>query len=331
MTLNRARRQVALLRIPLAGLTRATRSITRKVRVAAALGLIAICSISPRPDATGPLIVGQRPSYGPSAITDVPNFAAVDRMVWMPGLDAGWDPQGLAIGRGSLFVSAYQSTGAWQFRGPCRVFRVDPQTGRETGHFDVAPPCGHAGGIAYAGEGKLVVVDTHTLFEFDLDRAFGGAGLLRTLRLGRGLKGAFAASGNGAIWIGDYQESRPAKIFKFDLAAIEALENGATLRADAASAVIPIPTYGQGGALDPSGTLWVSRSNLGWGFLDKLDGATGRLESRFPIAAGTEGLVFDQRGRLWAVSETGARHLPLRYPFFPLIFRLDPARLEPLD
>lgn len=103
------------------------------------------------------------------------------------------------------------------------------------------------------------------------------------------------------------------------------------MSAAAASAVITIPTYGQGGAFDAAGNLWVSRSNIGWGFLDELDAGTGRLEKRFVIAAGTEGLVFDQRGRLWAVSEAGARLLPLRYPFFPLIFRLDPARLAPID
>ena len=306
-------------------------SITRKWRVAAVLALIAVFSVSPRPSATRPVILGDTPSYGPAEVGPAPNLAAIDRMIWVPGVDAGWDPQGLAIGRGSLFVSAYQSTGAWQFRGPCRVFRVDPATGMETGHFDVPPPCGHAGGIAYAGGGKLVVVDTHTLFEFNIDRAFGGAGLLRTLRLGRGLKGAFAASASGAIWIGDYQERRAAEIFKFDLVAIDALQDGATLSAAAASAVITIPTYGQGGAFDAAGNLWVSRSNIGWGFLDELDAGTGRLEKRFVIAAGTEGLVFDQRGRLWAVSEAGARLLPLRYPFFPLIFRLDPARLAPID
>ena len=44
----------------------------------------------------------------------------------------------------------------------------------------------------------------------------------------------------------------------------------------------------------PSGELWVSRSNIGWGFLDELDAVTGRLEKRFVIAAGTEGIVFDQ-------------------------------------
>ena len=96
-----------------------------------------------------------------------------------------------------------------------------------------------------------------------------------------------------------------------------------------ASAVVPIPTYGQGAAVGPEGALWVARSDIGWGFLDKLDRTTGRFEARYRVPAGIEGIAFDQRGQLWCVSEAGARHLPWRYPFFPLIFRLDPARLAP--
>ena len=69
------------------------------------------------------------------------------------------------------------------------------------------------------------------------------------------------------------------------------------------------------------------RSRLG--FLDKLDALTWRLEQRYAIAGGTEGIAFDQAGGLWCVSEAGARHLPWHYPFFPLIFRLDPRKLEP--
>jgi streptogramin lyase len=99
----------------------------------------------------------------------------------------------------------------------------------------------------------------------------------------------------------------------------------------AASAVAPIPSYAQGGAIGRSGRLWIARSDLGWGFLDRLDAATGRLVHRYAIASGAEGIAFDPAGRLWCVSEAGARHLPLRYPFFPLIFRLDPARLSPAN
>ncbi len=153
----------------------------------------------------------------------------------------------------------------------------------------------------------------------------------RDIPLGRGLKGAFAVSSKGAVWIGDYQEERPAGLFKFGLAAIEALRDGAPLTAGAASAIVAIATYAQGGAVDGAGDLWISRSDVGWGFLEKLDAVSGHLRARYPMPAGIEGIAFDPQGRLWAVCEAGARHLPLRYPFFPLIFRLDPYRLAPAE
>ena len=247
----------------------------------------------------------------------------------MPGLDRGWDPQGLAVAAGRIFVSAYRSERAWVDRGPCRVFRVDPQTGAETGHFDVPFPCGHAGGLAYAGAGELFIADTHTLFEVDLGRAFSGAApKFRVFRLGPGLKGAFAVSDDGAIWIGDYEEIRPAKAFKFELATLRSLPDGAVLRAATAAAVVPVPNWAQGGALDGKGRLWIARSDIGWGFLDRLDPASGRLQQRYPIAAGVQGIAFDRSGQLWGVSEAGARHMPWRYPFFPVIFQLDPTRLR---
>jgi len=309
------------------------RSTMRAGRIFAALAIIAAYGIAPvshRLDAINRAILGERPSYGPASVSEVPNLAAIDRLMWMPGLDEGWDPQGLAIADGSLLISAYKSHGAWQSRGPCRVFRVDPKTGRETGHFDVPPPCGHAGGLAYGGGGKLFIADTHTLFEVDLDRAFARPSPdFRIFPLGRGVKGAFAVSGDGEIGIGDYEEDRPAKVFEYDLAVLGSLQTDAALNAGAASAVVPIPSYAQGGAVGPTGRLWISRSDIGWGFLDKLDAVTGRVKGSYAAPGGIEGIAFDQAGRLWCVSEAGARHLPLRYPFFPLIFRLDPARLTP--
>ncbi len=115
-------------------------SQTQVWRTLAAILIIAACGVSPvshRLDAINRAILGQRPGYGPASISEVPNLAAIDRLIWMPGLDEGWDPQGLAVARGDLFVSAYRSDGLWMDRGPCRVFRVDPETGKETGYFDV--------------------------------------------------------------------------------------------------------------------------------------------------------------------------------------------------
>jgi hypothetical protein len=302
--------------------------VRRTARVAAALAIVGAFGIAPAPQSLSLKALGETPNYGPSAISLVPNLAAVDRLIWMPGLDRGWDPQGLAVVGDAILVSAYRSDGVWQNRGPCRVFRVDPETGAETGHFDVPAPCGHAGGLAYAGAGKLFITDTHALFEVNLDRAFvGPAAKFRVFPLGRGLNGSFAVSGGGFIWIGGYTEIGKAKAFRYDLGTIARLPDGATLAAGAASAVLRIPSYGQGGAIDRSDKLWVSRSDIGWGFLDRLDAVTGQFEKRYPICAGIQGMAFDRRDRLWAVSEDGARHLPWHYPFFPLIFRFDPARL----
>jgi hypothetical protein len=61
-------------------------------------------------------------------------------------------------------------------------------------------------------------------------------------------------------------------------------------------------------------------------------GASSTGSTRQP--AGIEGIAFDQGGKLWAVSEAGARHVydnflaALVMPFFPLVFAIDPARLE---
>jgi hypothetical protein len=290
--------------------------------------IVAAVGIAPAPETLFLRALGTPPSYGPGAISSVPNLAAVDRLIWMPGLDRGWDPQGLAVAGDAILVSAYRSNGAWRNRGPCRVFRVDAESGLETGRFDVPAPCGHAGGLAYAGAGKLFITDTHTLFEVDLDRAFlRPAPKIRMFRLGRGLTGAFAVSGDGDIWIGDYQERGEGKAFRYDAGAVARLKDGAALETGAALGVVPVPSYAQGGAIDRSGKLWISRSDIGWGFLDRLDAITGRFERRYRICAGVEGIAFDRAGRLWAVSEDGARHFPWHNPFFPLIFRLDPARL----
>ena len=57
-------------------------------------------------------IAGIAPSYGPKTVSAVPNAAAIMRRIWLPGLDAGYDPQGLAVDGGGIYVSAIAAT-AW--------------------------------------------------------------------------------------------------------------------------------------------------------------------------------------------------------------------------
>ena len=136
--------------------------------VTAYVGLVVVAAAetSPAP------IAGIAPSYGPKTVSPVPNAAAIIRRIWVPELDAGYDPQGLAVDDGAIYVSAYRSDSLGVRRGPCRVIRIDLETGGSTGYVDVPSPCGHAGGLAVGGDGMLYVADTHTLFAVPLAGAF---------------------------------------------------------------------------------------------------------------------------------------------------------------
>jgi sugar lactone lactonase YvrE len=316
--------------------------MTRRGKTAALAALLAVilaaALIWPALVPAGTLagaIAGTAPSYGPAGVSAVPNDDAINRRFWVPGLDAGYTPQGLAVVAGAVLVSAYRSTEFEVNRGPCRVFRLDSESGRETGEVDVPAPCGHAGGLAAAEGDALYVADTHTLFAVPLVQAFAGeTPQFRRLPLGPGLVGALATSTPGAIWSGTYREDDQGRLYRFGREVLSRLRDGEMLRVADASAEIAIPSYAQGAAFDRAGKLWVARSHVRWGELDRLDPATGAVEQRYAVAAGIEGIAFDRGGLMWAVSEAGARHVydnffaALVMPFFPLIFAIDPGRLE---
>ena len=117
------------------------------IRRAAAISACGIAPVWSGRDAAQPAILGTGPSYGSAAVTSVPNLAAAGPLLWVPGLDDWWTPQGLAFAAGNLLISAYRSERFAVNRGPCRVFRVDPASGRETA-IPSAGACGHAGGLA---------------------------------------------------------------------------------------------------------------------------------------------------------------------------------------
>jgi hypothetical protein len=314
----------------------------RRFLTAAAIGVLLLSIAAGRlPNAVAPagtlaeLIRGARPGYGPARVSNVPNEAAIVRRFWAPGLDAGYDPQGLTAVAGAVLVAAYRSEAYGVNRGPCRLFRLDPDSGRETGHADVPSPCGHAGGLAYPGADMLYLADTHTLFEIFLRQAFGEQAFpIRGIPLGPGLVGGLAASAPGAIWTGTYREDGPGILHRFNSEVLSRLDGGAGLTVAEASAELAIPSYAQGAAFDRDGKLWVARSHNRWGELDRLNPTTGAVERTYAVAGGIEGIAFDQGGLLWAVSEAGARHVyenflaALVMPFFPLVFAIDPARLE---
>jgi hypothetical protein len=70
--------------------------------------------------------LGIAPSYGPKTVSAVPNAAAIVRRIWLPGLDAGYDPQGLAVDGGGIYISAYRSDSS-----SCHRRRVHAIPGQE--------------------------------------------------------------------------------------------------------------------------------------------------------------------------------------------------------
>ena len=198
-------------------------------------------------------ISGIAPSYGPKTVSAVPNAAAIVRRIWLPGLDAGYDPQGLAVDDGAIYVSAYRSDSLGVRRGPCRVIRIDLETGGSTGYVDVPSPCGHAGGLAVGGDGMLYVADTHTLFATPLARAFDRGARFRQFPLGPGVIGGLAASTPDGIWLGTYEDG-PGRLFRFTAATLARLSDGETLeRPGRNGADYPRPRPGCGdrrGAMD---------------------------------------------------------------------------------
>jgi hypothetical protein len=146
------------------------RAIGRRWLAVAAAALVtgayAAQVVVPAAETSPAPIAGIAPNYGPRTVSAVPNAMAIVRRIWLPGLDAGYDPQGLAVDGGGIYVSAYRSDSLGVRRGPCRVIRIDLETGAPTGYVDVPSPCGHAGGLAIGGDGMLYVADTHTLVRY---------------------------------------------------------------------------------------------------------------------------------------------------------------------
>jgi hypothetical protein len=311
------------------------RATGRRWQAAAATALVTAYVaqvVVPAAETSPAPIAGIAPSYGPKTVSAVPNAAAIVRRIWLPELDAGYDPQGLAVDDGAIYVSGYRSDTLGVRRGPCRVIRIDIETGGSTGYVDVPNPCGHAGGLAVGTDGMLYVADTHTLFATPLAGAFDRGARFRQFSLGPGVIGGLAASTPDGIWLGTYEDG-PGRLFHFTAATLARLSDGETLEASQVVTVLTIPDHAQGAAIG-GGELWIARSDWNWGTLERLDPVTGAPERRYEIAPGTEGIAFGNAGRLWAVSEAGSRHvydrpfLALFQPFFPLVFTLDLSRLE---
>jgi hypothetical protein len=297
------------------------------VLLLAATALLAGCA-TPGPDQP----LGAKPTYLDAVTQVVANAAALRHRIWTPALDEGYVPQGLTSAGGFLYVSSYKPTPDLKANtGPCRVFRIEQATGRITGGFDIpAGACTHSGGLAYVGNGKLMLADTRALFLVDLERALASgtsAGASKSVKIAGQLRGSYATFDGKDAWIGTWtRDAAAARMFRLDPRLFDD-HDGQTVQEERALESIPVPLEAQGAAFDKQGNLWVSASNGKWGKLYRLD-RQGRVQAQYEMVAGLEDLTVDDQGRLWGLSESGTRKYMHWDTHFPFVFQIDTGALR---
>lgn len=277
-------------------------------------------------------VLGKKPHHvwgGPSSVA---NNQTITKRIWAPGIDDGYVPQGLTVAEGSVLLSSYKSTDPKVARGPCRVFKVDAQTGEYTSHFDLPEDCGHAGGLVYIGKGSLVVSDTRRLYKVDMKKAFQDGDLKNALqgvvKLAGDLKGSFVDFDGTSIFVGSSEkDASEAKGFFLPVSIFEE-HNGKTIREDIASRSFPIAAEAQGAAFDKQGNLWMTFSSSKHGELEKVDPTTGKVLAQYNMVIGIQDIGFDEEGGLWSVSEAGSLRWSKWSKTFPVIFQMDVPKLK---
>ena len=277
-------------------------------------------------------VLGNKPRHVWGGPSSVPNGQAITRMIWAPGLDDGYVPQGVTWAEGAVFLSAYRSTDPKIGKGPCRVFKVDAQSGETLAQFDLPKDCGHAGGLAHVGNGFLVVSDTPRLYKINSAAAFSGSSsptaIEATVKLGGEVKGSFVGFDGTSLFVGSYdKDADKAKGHFLPLSIFDTHRHKIVTEGDASRA-IPLPTDAQGAAFDRAGMLWLSASSSKFGRLYRLESASGRVLSSHDMVIGIEDLAFDERGKLWSVSEAGSLRWQKWSAAFPVLFQVDPSRLK---
>jgi outer membrane protein assembly factor BamB len=277
-------------------------------------------------------VMGKKPRHVWGGPSSVPNEKAITKRIWAPGIDDGYVPQGVTWADGAIYLSSYRSTDPKIDKGPCRIYKVNEENGKTVGEFDLPKDCGHAGGLAYIGNGILVAADTRRLYKIDARSAFGGqdasAAVIGTVMLSGQLKGSFLDFDGTSIFVGSYERDVEKAKGRFLPLSIFDTHDGKAVNEVFAVRTISIPVESQGAAFDKEGNLWVTASSSKFGTLYKLDAKTGRVLSSHKMVIGIEDLAFDDEGRLWSVSEAGSIRLQKWAKTFPLLFRIDLNKLK---
>lgn len=296
--------------------------------------LLGISPASPALAADPPFaILGQRPAHI-NIVSTPPNDQAVRMAVWAPGIDDGYVPQGLTVAGDAVLMAGYRSTLTAVDKGPCRIFRINAKTGAYEGHFDMPSECGHAGGLAYAGKGVLVVSDTRALFRIDLEKAFADGNADKALTgmtsLGGELRGsAVAFDGKNLFLVRYAKQDNASRGWYLPMTVFGSRDEPKYVTEADAKGTFPVTARSQGAAFDAKGNLWMTQSGSAFGRLQRMDPETGAVLASYEMVKGIEDIGFAANGLLWTVSEAGTLRWSDWGVYFPVVHAVDVAKLAP--
>ncbi|HEX4938429.1 MAG TPA: hypothetical protein VFX11_07125 [Candidatus Kapabacteria bacterium] len=270
-------------------------------------------------------IQGEKPRYLQQVSMDFDNAAAVQQALFVPALDDGFIPQGLAQRKGAFYVSGYVQARDGQ-RPECRIYRLLKDKPRERILLPLPASCNHAGGLAMTDGGVLLISDNIRLFTLLVSD--GGKPLKRAareIRLQAPLKGTFVSYHRGMVYLGSYMKDLDVtRVHVFPQSVLSKAEISVKDAVDSFDA----PHKSQGAYFDDSDYAWTTSQAKGFNYLNKFNMKTRKTEQRYRLVRGMQGIVKDADGSLWVVSEAGALKYRDWSQRFPAIFRLDVKRLQ---
>ena len=270
---------------------------------------------------TASAVIGAHPSslLLQRELATFPNSDAVCRAYWIPALDAGFVPQGLAfLGGGQALISGYTNS-----TKRCRVVLLNLATGNgNTLYNSPTSDCKHGGGIQVDAAGRIWLADTDHLFLLDRAKLLAGTNpVLRLITLK--ISGSFLAGGqDGTLWIGEFEKNKAGRILQYPISLLlQAVAIGEKQAINQRST----PPLDQGAAFANT-ALWTTSSTSRCGALALLP-AVGPPAPSKGFAPGAEEIEFAPDGTLWGVSEAGTLEYPLA-PFFPVLAQYDASKLS---
>jgi len=269
-----------------------------------------------------PDVLGVAPRNLNRPLSAVPNEEAIVQRIWVPGLDQGFIPQGVAVAGDRVLLSGYHYDAKTKRSGPpCHVYVVDPEDGQVLSRIAVPRDVKHAGGVAWA-RGAMWVVDVGILYKLDLRGKVLGRAKVDPV-----MGPSFVSEWGNKLWVGlfvwPYEKKSPRAYLIDPEAAIRKKKLGPR----DALASIPIPKSVQGIAQNERG-VWLARSHSTLGELQLVDPRSGALLETYPLFPGVEDLGFAADGLLWTASEAGSLRWRKWKTNFPVLFALDPEKLQ---